>query len=475
MIVYFADRSLTVLGSASTDLPYGLRITDDTREEDLESGIKTFKCTLTYSNMTRALVMDTVAVGNFLLRSHEDENEFYTILTTEHDTETQSITVYAEDAGLDLLNTLAPAYEPTAAQNIEWYISQWLPAGWTIGRNEIGTSTTKKLPAWDGESSLTERLLSIVNQFDGEIGFSYEINQLNITARKVDIYKHRGNSEAVYQLKLGYEVSRIQTNKSIENLATAFTCYGSAPEGKDTPINLSGCSYSSDGTTTHDPAVSSDDYVIVGKQVRCKSAMNKWKSALDTDGLLVREYTYETTSKKELFSHAVAELRKVVDEEVTYDLEIIDFPKNARLGDRINVVDDADEVYLEGRILNLETSVISKSTRVTLGDYIIKTSGISSRMEKLAAEARKRAVSATTLSIASSSGLIFHNQAIATTLTATAFYGETAITSQEQLNNIFGADAVIKWYLSGTAVGTGFTLQVSSNNPIEKYKVRLEA
>lgn len=472
MIVYFADRDLNVLGSASTHLPHGITIIDDEKNDSIETGVKTFSCTFVYDDTTRNTVTDNVAVGNFLLRSADNENEFYTIISTEHNTLSQTVNAYCEDAGLDLLNTIVPAVTNTSAHSAEWYVNQCLPVGWSINVNELAGSNLTL--SWDGESTVTERLLSIVNSFDGELDFSYEISQLTVTARFINLYNRKGNSTITHQLRLGGEISRITTNKSIEELATAFEVTGGTLEGQDTPINLSGANYSSDGTTTHSPAVATDDYQIVGTQVRCKSAMAKWSSKLDSDGILVRQYSYDTTNKQELFSHAVAELRKVINETTTYDLEFITFPEDLRIGDSVNVVDDKNNLYLEGRVLTITKSISQNQTTATLGEWIIRSSGISERLLALANEVRQQVLSATSVIVTSSNGLVFNNTAIVTTLTATVYYGEEAITTQTRLEEIFGTSVAIKWYNNGSLVNTGFTYSVSSGNTSESYIVKVE-
>ena len=87
MIVYFADRQLNVLGTASTNLPDGIVIVSDEKSESIETGVRTFNVTFAYADRTRELLTDVISVGNFLLRSADNENEFYTIITTEHNTQ----------------------------------------------------------------------------------------------------------------------------------------------------------------------------------------------------------------------------------------------------------------------------------------------------------------------------------------------------------------------------------------------------
>jgi hypothetical protein len=472
MIVYFADRELNVLGSASTELPEGITILEDEKTEDIASGEKTFDVTFAYNDKTRNLVVENVAVGNFLLRSADGENEFYTIISTVHSTENQTVQAYCEDAGLDLLNSEAAEKEFDSAHDCAYYVNYYLKAGWEIGINEL-TSGTRTLK-FDSDSTVIERLLSIVNSFNGELDFSYEIEQLAVTKRYINLYQRRGDRNITYQLRLGGDISSITTNKSVEELATAFVVTGGTLKGQDKPINLVGADYSSDGTTTHTPADPDDDYQIVGNQVRCKSAMQKWGSKLDSDGLLVRRYSYDTTNKQTLFSHAVSELKKVINETITYDIEFITFPKDARIGDWAYVVDDQDNLYLEGRILTLQKSATLGQITATLGEWIIRESGISDRLIALADEIRQQALSATSITINSSNGIIFNNTAINTTLTAIVYYGEEVINNQTRLEEIFGDDVRVKWYQNGSLINTGFTYNVSSANTSESYIVKVE-
>lgn len=53
MIVYFSDRDMNVLGSASTRLPRGLTVTEDLKSEEVETGVAAFSCKLPYTPDTR--------------------------------------------------------------------------------------------------------------------------------------------------------------------------------------------------------------------------------------------------------------------------------------------------------------------------------------------------------------------------------------------------------------------------------------
>lgn len=392
MIVYFADREMQVLGHATTNLPNGYVIIEDLKTEDTESGVATFSCKIGYDKENRLQLEAMTNAGNYLLRSHDNENEFYTIIDTEIDTKDQSIYVYAEDAGLDLLNEIAGEFEADETHNAEWYINKYIiDSGFEMGINEIPETTTRKL-SWEGEETVTSRLASIATQFDGfEISYSFAIKGLLITNKYVNIHKKRGK-DAGAQLRLNIDVDRIVTTKSVANLATAFVCEGGVPDNAEDPITLKGYSYD-DG----------DFYVDDNGTLKSRKANEKWSRYVwnkepnrlkGYEGYIVRPYSYNTTEQKTLCSHAVTELKKVCDMEVNFEVDINRLPESVKIGDRVNIIDDAGEMYVSTRVLKLETSIVDDKYSATLGEHIIKTSGISQKVADLAAQFAKASQSA---------------------------------------------------------------------------------
>ena len=380
MIVYFADRKLNILGQASTGLPEGLTIKDDLKTEDVESGVATFECKITFNQDTRYMVESCAEVGNYILRSHNGENEFYTIIDTEFDTGIQEVYIYAEDAGLDLLNEVVGEYSADKAYPISYYINLFAyDSGFVIGLNEI-PGLTRKL-SWDGEATVTERLASVATQFDGcEISYSYDIKGLSITNKYINIHKKRGKDIGV-QLRLNNEIDAILTKKSIADLATALHCTGGTPEESEEPITLDGYRYD-DG-----------DFYVEGTRLYSRNALKKWSRYLAKDepnqqtgnvGHIDKRYTYDTTNQATLCAHAVTKLKKICDVEVNYEVDISRLPDNVRIGDRVNIIDDAGELYVSSRVLQLETSVCDLKHKATLGEYLIKGNGISQKVADLA-------------------------------------------------------------------------------------------
>jgi phage minor structural protein len=395
MIIYFADRKMNILGLASTNLKKGLMITDDLKVEDVETGVASFECKISCNSASRLKLEEAAMVGNYILRKQGSDNEFYTIIESEFDTKSQELHLYAEDAGLDLLNEVVGAYEADKAYPIRYYIQKFsFDSGFVIGINEI-PNLTRKL-SWDGECTATERLASVATQFDNcEISYSFTIKGMDITGKYINIHKKRGHDIGC-QLRLNKEIDSIVTKKTIANLATALEVTGGTPEPAEGheeeeqhPITLSGYSYD-DG-----------DFYVSGTKLLSRKALEKWSRYLypkepnkEKDvGHIVKAFSYDTLSQSELCNRAVSELKEICDLEVNYEVDITRFPDNIRIGDRIDVIDDEGGLYLSTRILQFETSITNKEQKATLGEHIIKEGGISQKVQELAEEFSKHTVS----------------------------------------------------------------------------------
>lgn len=349
MIVYFANREMDIVGQASTELPKGLLIEDDKKTEDIESGTKSFECTFTYNDFNAASTM--TEAGNYILRNADGETEFYTIIDTEINTETHTINVYAEDAGLDLLNEVVGAYTASSAMSIAAYTSIFAAdSGFEIRVNEV--SDMARTLSWDGEATVTERLMSLAAQFDAEISFTFEIYGLGITHKYINYWKKRGKNAGM-TLRVGTHIPGLLIKKTVADLATGLYVTGD-------DITLSGYSYD-DG-----------DIYVSGANLLSRTALAKWSRFLSPtepgtgSGHIIKAWNYSTSSQAELCTRAVNHLKQIYDVSVSYEADVVDAPDGLQVGDVVRVVDSESKIYLTARLQKMETSSSKGERKITL-------------------------------------------------------------------------------------------------------------
>ena len=382
MMIYFCDRDLTILGNASTQLPDGFRITDDLTTEEIDTGVNTFSCVLPYMKNEQRTLEPMVAEGNYILKQSSPTDSYslydsvYQIIDVECDTETQEFSIYAEDAGLDLLNTLCGAV--TLTGTIGQMMDYFLPSDWTVNLMEV--PTTAKTNVWDGENTCTERLLSVANLWGCELYYSFVIEGLQIKKRVVNVTQKRGNQVAIPQLRLNYDLKSIHWKRSIANLVTALDVKGSTVD--NTVVTLVGYNYSYTDPDTGevykvDPTTG---------QMRNETAMAKWASAIDPDGLWVGSFQFDTADQAVLAGQARASLQKQSKVEANYEVDFDKLPQGTRVGDRVNIIDDNGGLYLEARLLRIETCIADDTQTATIGEYLLRDSGISERVQQIATD-----------------------------------------------------------------------------------------
>ena len=284
MIIYFTDRKINILGMASTSLPNGLRIYNDLTVEDVSSGVNTFSCNIDANDQDRQVLEDAVKEGHYILKNSGDafsdtENTYdslYQIVETEFNNETETMYLYAEDAGLELLGKVVPGIT-LENKTLVQMIQQFVPSDWNIKTTDIPTGT--KTYTWEGENTATERIKSIADLFGCEVYYSFDIERLQVQGKNINVVNKRGSQKPIAQLKMNYDIDRIITKKSIVNMATAYTVTGGTPEGKDTPINLKGYAYS---FTDEKGDVYQVDTAT--GQMRNTTQMQYWGSSLNTSG-----------------------------------------------------------------------------------------------------------------------------------------------------------------------------------------------
>lgn len=379
MILYFADRFCHVLYTASTDAVDGKLILSDTMKDDLTTGVKTLEVKLTRTEESQQVVIP----GNLVFqRTSYGENELFTIIESTYDAKSNTISIYCEDAGLDLLNTTVGAWEATASKSLAECIAtiSGSAPGWTILNNSSSTTKMgKEYFSYSGDESFTSRMLSFMTIFGTEMYFSYEIDGLNVIKRYINIVKKRGDAAATHTYTFGVELSNIVQKGTIEDVATAFTLYGVNKKGNRTALSgLSGYSTYSGKTykptDTTFPTKRTRSYKVTGNQVQCVEGMTQWGSSLRQWGVITRVKETSYNNAKNAIEYAIREIEKVVDTAYSYEVEFVDIHNEIKTGDYIQIVDEGSKLYLKSRVQGWSKSETGNSFEVTLSNVSKLTS-----------------------------------------------------------------------------------------------------
>lgn len=392
MILYFFDRYWKGLGKASSGLPKGVYYFDDQEVEDVETGTSTFEFFLGFDEETRDITKKYADETFYILAQDEqDETRIWQIIDDESDEEAMTRYFYCEDAGMDLINETLPAWdEPSSAQKAEYYIKKAVyDSGFEIGNNEIANLT--RTLSWDGEASALARLQSILTQFDNaEFKFRFDIDEstLELRHKYIDLFKKVG-SETGIQLRYGNQVKNIQVKRSKANLVNAYRCYGATPSGKDKPVTLDGYTLS-DSQKEINAETGKARFVLSGNILKDTESNAKYSRYLNPNeqgqelGYYAGIYTGTAQTQKGLADEVIRKLKITGEPEINYIVELIDAPRTLGRGDYVFIINDYDEVYLEGRVLQVTRSRSNDTFEITLGDYLIKDSGINAKLQELA-------------------------------------------------------------------------------------------
>lgn len=381
MILYFADKNFKILGTASTSLAGGYVITDDTKKEEVETGIATLDCTVAYTDDTRSDIESWCRAGNYVLAYYGKDDSadvdivnLFMITTTELSVLDHTIKFESEDSGLDLLNNLAKEYTGTEQMSAADYINKFLEkTGFRLRNNNV-SALPKKLE-WTSTDTVTKRLADIAEKFEIELTYGFSVKGLTVSDRWVDIADETGRDTKI-NLYIDKEVNNITVKNTIENLATALYA-----TGKDN-LTLVGFTIPEEDKEKYqiDP-----DGNLVSLEALTKWARVDFSSKDSFSGNLYQKFeSSDTNSQADLYKLTKEKLDSISDIETNYEIDIADLPQGVGIGDRVNIVDDAGNTYISGRILELETSVTDGTKKATLGEYVIKDSGISELVENLA-------------------------------------------------------------------------------------------
>jgi len=387
---YFVDRSSWhLLGIATAGGGGTIHIVDDTDDQLISAGARTYSGTILFTPELSSKVQAMAAQGNYILYMDErNKAVFMTIMESSHDPLAGEETFTAEDAGIDLINENVGPYKAPQAMGIADYINLFTnDSGFEIGLNEI--PNLKRTLEWTGESDTTlNRILSVATQFDNaELDFSFDVSGTTVVRRLINIHQRIGADRNI-TLYVDKDINKIVTSGSIYDLYTAVTPTGGTPESKDgetvdqQPITLEGYQWT-------DP---DGRYVLTKEGVLLDPVANQtWSRLLAKGGApsvnaayINRVVTYTATSQATLLQSALSDLRAHNHEAVNYETDIAVLPQNINIGDTIHLADEDEHLYLSARLLELKSSYSMDTHTATLGDYLIEHDQVAAQYRQLA-------------------------------------------------------------------------------------------
>lgn len=404
-MITVTNRQYDIVCQLSFDLADGLFAYNDWFEQDLDTGIGTYQFTVDKIGDPE---IEKINVGCYLIVKDGSKTRSFEVMRIEEDKDSK--TIYAEDAGLDLLGEQVPPYKADKSYPITHYIAEFtIDSGWDIGINQIPETTTRKLE-WEGTDTATKRLRQLVRRFDAEIAYDFEFVHGKIHRKLIHIYKKIGEDKKV-RLEVGSEVSNVKRTISIENLATTIVATGA--DG----ITLSGVEYNEGNIRSSKNSIYLIDY----------DAVARWKRAgyAPGGGGIVKRYESEAKTPQALMTEAVLKLKQWNHPEVTYDVSISLLPEEINIGDTVVVVDNSFEpsLVVEGRISSIKKSLATKdSGEIKITNIESKEDTISEKVRRLSTLVQERLFDFTSvpfvMTIQSTDGVVFQNSNLATKLIA---------------------------------------------------------
>lgn len=404
-MITVTNRNYEILCQLSFNLTGGLIAYNDYFEQDLETGIGTYDFTV---DKTGNPEIEKLEVGCYLIVKDGSKIRSFEVMRIEEDKDSK--TIYAEDAGLDLLGEQVPPYSADKSYPITHYINEFtFDSGWEIGINEIPSTTVRKLD-WQGTDTATKRLRQLVKRFDAEISYDFEFANGKINKKLINIYRKIGEDKKV-RLEVGREVSNVKRTISIENLATTIVATGA--DG----ITLAGAEYNEGNIRSPKNSIYLIDY----------DAVERWKRAGYTPagGGIVKRFESEAKTPQALMAEAVIKLKQWNHPEVTYDVPINMLPGEVNIGDTVIIVDHNYEpaLIVEGRVASIKKSLsTNEDGEIKITNIVSREDTINEKVRRLSTLVQERLFDLTSvpfvMNIESTDGLVFQNSNIATKLIA---------------------------------------------------------
>lgn len=369
MQIYVLNRARETLATTSS-------IYDDKHTLTLDAGSSSYEFKIDKTDKA-SQCMDS---GNYIVLQDDDGKTWlFTILDYEETQYTK--TVYAEDAGIELLNKACDVWKSNGPHSFEYYfnlVTSGTP--WKLGVNQL--AGLERTLTYEGRDTGLGRLLSILKGFDdAECTFDVSVKMNAPSEFKINVYKQVGSDRSDVQMVYSHELDDITKKESRAEFVTALCGVGGTitpPEGQETTeqknIDFADLEYNHDGLVT-----TKDD-----KFLRAVDANKRFNPGQTT--YIEAFYEYDTQSASELLNRTITRLKTYSEPQYTYTADVKVIDSTLKIGDTVTIIDHDynPALYLSARVAKLEKSYTDPSQNtIEFCNYRLLSSRLADKLARL--------------------------------------------------------------------------------------------
>lgn len=343
---------------------------DDIYSQNLATGAETFTfSTVAINNVVRDLV-----VGNYVaFKNDEGEYKLFQITQTEeYHEDAMYMNVYAEGAGLELINKVFRARKSPSTSLRKFMEMVLNETGWNVGTIPLSVQESIDLDLEDATVYAT--LQNTLSKYGVEMAFRCEINNGRISSKFVDLYIQRGRVTGK-RFAFGRDIEGIRRKVDSTELFTALIGRGN----KDISFK--------------DVTVDGINKPLGQDFVADQEAYDKYNNnGYHITGI----FSYDTDSPEELLRETYKQLQKCKEPKIEYEVSVAllgellgESWNRVSIGDTVAIVDNAfnPPIHLMARVSKLDKSFTNnQSDTCTLSNFVEVKSNISDSMRKIASQ-----------------------------------------------------------------------------------------
>lgn len=366
MQIYILNRARETLATTAS-------IYNDKHTLTLEAGSSSYEFTIDKSDEA-SHYLDS---GNYIvLQDDKGKTWLFTILDYEETHNTK--TVYAEDAGIELINKAVDIWKGDGPHPFSYYfdlVTKGTP--WKLGVNQL--DGLERTLTYEGRDTGLGRLLSILKGFDNaECTFDVTVKMNAPAEFKINVYKQVGNDRSDVQIVYNHELNDITKKESRAEFVTALAGVGGqiqtedGSEGGD--VDFSELEYDKDGFVTK----KGDKFL---RAVDANRTFNPGQ-----ESYIESFYEYDTQSPSELLNRTLSKLKTYSEPQYTYTADVKVIDSSLVLGDTVTILDHDynPALYLSARVAKLVKSYTDPAqNEIEFTNYRLLNSALADKLARL--------------------------------------------------------------------------------------------